>query len=209
MIKSLIKKYKLNKEREKQFKKNIEIYNKKHSNYQDRIENEFINNGVANIPCNVNDMDDILSNYSVSGYESLNGDFMDYINAFSDIIPLQYPMVLTITGKQFTAKEQETIRNTIDADLSYAFVRAEKDHSNFIKMIFLFVVGVILTGIMIVDLDWLPEIHSELLYIVYWFFGDSFLDYMLNERGEIKSQKMKLARLASIKVEFSAENRVE
>ena len=42
-----------------------------------RLNRDYIRNGVATIPCRISDYSDVISTYSVKGYETLNPEFID------------------------------------------------------------------------------------------------------------------------------------
>lgn len=92
MISDYLKRQRLNRE-------NILAYKRKRSDVEKRLRKEFIDHGIATIPCKVSGMDDILSSYSVPGYESLNSEFVDYLINITELIPEEYPIVLNIVGK--------------------------------------------------------------------------------------------------------------
>ena len=78
-----------------------------------RLNKEVLRDGVAYIPCHVENMEDIISKYSIRGNESLNSEFVDYLTDFAEYIPIKYPIVLTIYGPKFTEEEKKIIVDTI------------------------------------------------------------------------------------------------
>ena len=187
----------------KRIRKNIKIYDRKRSNLKKRLEKEFLDHGIATIPCKVSGMDDIISGYSVEGYESLNSGFVEYINDIVDLVPAEYPVVISIVGHNFTAKEQEIIRNTIEADFDYDLGYVEKENHHHMKIFWWMLVGLVITGIILMILDRWDTIPKELLFVFFWFFADTFVDYLLLGGRELRKQRIKAARLACIKVTFS------
>lgn len=190
-------------ENQKQIRKNLRLYKSKRSDSAKRAESEFIDHGIATIPCNVSGMDDIISHYSVPGCETLNGEFVDYLKSIVALIPDQYPIVLNFVGKKFTEQEQENIRNTIEYDLAYDLGFAEKESRHTLKMMLFFIVGTVLTCFMIASFDWWPSFSMSLLEIFYWFFAYTFVEYVFIEGRDIRKQRIRSARLACIKVVFS------
>lgn len=188
-----------------QFKKNMKIYEQKRGDVEKRIEEEFIDHGIATIPCNVSDMSDIISGYSVPGYETIDSGFVEYVSDIVDFIPEQYPVVLSIVGKKFTKEEQEIIKGTLECDTAYALGAVEKEYKHNIKMRWFMVAGIIVGAILLKVFDWWSTIPNEMLFIIYWFFGDRFFDYVLIEGREIKKDRIRAARLACLSVEFAEE----
>lgn len=188
-----------------QIRKNLQIYDQKRSNIGKRVEAEFIDHGIATIPCKVSDIDEIISSYSVPGYESLDSDFVDYLSSIVDFVPEQYPIVLSIVGKKFTEEEQKVIKSTIEYDLAYNLGSAEKDSRHLIKMFIIMIIGTILSGMMISIFDWWSAVPTETLYIFFWFFAYTIVEYIFLDGRDLKKQRLRAARLACLKVVFSEE----
>lgn len=189
----------------KQIKQNLNVYKRKRGDIKKRIERDFVDHGIATIPCKVSGIEDIISSYSVEGYESLNSEFIEYIKGIADIIPEKYPIVLSIVGGKFTKKEQEIIKGTIEEDAAYGLGLAEKNNKHLLKMGFGMVVGTVVFGIAVVSLKWLPELPQEILNIVFWVFAWTLVEYVVFEAVEHARQRRRAARLACITVEFSEE----
>lgn len=198
MIMDYIKRQRLN-------RANILAYKRKRSNVEKRLEKEFLDHGIATIPCKVSGMEDIISSYSVPGYESLDSGFVEYINNIIELIPEEYPIVLNIVGQKFSAKEQEIIKETIEYDVAYDLAEAERESRNLLKMKAAMVVGTIITGITIAIFDWWDNVSTELQYIFFWFFAYTLIEYIFLDGRDLKKQRLKAARRACISVVFSEE----
>lgn len=188
-----------------QIRKNLYAYERKRSDFEKRLDAEFIDHGIATIPCNVSGMDDIISSYSVPGYESLNSDFVDYLGGVADLVPEQYPIVLSIVGTRFTEAEQNIIRRTIEYDTSYNLGSAEKESRHLLKMFIIMAIGTVLTGLMISMFEWGSPVSLEFIYIFFWFFAYTIVEYTFIDGRELKKQRIRAARLACTKVIFSEE----
>lgn len=189
----------------KQIRQNLNVYKRKRGDIKKRIERDFVDHGIATIPCKVSGIEDIISSYSVEGYESLNSEFIEYIKEIADIIPEKYPIVLSIVGGKFTKKEQEIIKGTIEGEAAYGLGLAEKNNKHLFKMGFGMAIGAVVFGIAVVSLKWLPELPMEFLNIVFWVFAWTLVEYVVFEAVEHRRQRRKAARLACITVDFSEE----
>lgn len=189
----------------KQFLKLYKAYNHKKSNIETRLRNEFIDHGIATIPCKVNSIEDIISPFSVPGYESLNSSFVEYISGISDAVPDYCPIVLSIVGHKFTEEQQNTIRNTIVDDCAYNLGSVEKENRHHLNVFLWMAAGLVLSCILLAVLKWQESIQLELLFVVFWFCADVFVDYLLIEGWQLKKQRIRAARLACLKVTFSEE----
>lgn len=189
----------------KQIRENLKAYKRKRSDTKQRLEKEFIDHGIATIPCKVDGIEDIISSYSVEGYESLNPDFVEYIKSNAEIIPEKYPIVISIVGKKFTKKEQEIIESTLEYDAAYELGVAEKDDRHLVKMGIGMLIGMVILGILVVLFDWLPEVPLEFLWIVFWVFAWTLLEYLFIDSVDHRRQRRRAARLACMSVVFSEE----
>lgn len=192
-------------ENREQLRKVYKAYNNKKSNIETRLRNEYIDQGIATIPCNVNSIEDIISPYSVPGYESLNGSFIEYISGIVDAVPDYCPIVLSIVGHKFTEEQQNIIKNTIVDDCAYALGSVEKENRHHLNIFLLMASGLVLSCILLAVLKWQESIQMELLFVLFWFCADVFVDYLLIEGSQLKKQRIRAARLACLKVEFSEE----
>lgn len=189
----------------KQYRKLYKAYNHKRSNIETRLQNEFIDHGIATIPCKVNGIEDIISPFSVPGYESLNGGFVEYINGIVDAVPDYCPIVLSIVGHRFSEEQQNTIRNTIVDDCAYALGSVEKENKHHLSIFLWMTAGLALSCILLAFLKWQESIQLELLFVIFWFCADVFVDYLLIEGWKLKKRRIRAARLACLKVIFSEE----
>jgi hypothetical protein len=57
----------------------VKLFESRSGNLENRLKKDYIQNGVATIPCRVSDYNDVISNYSVKGFETLNQEFVDFI----------------------------------------------------------------------------------------------------------------------------------
>ena len=185
--------------------RNLQAYDRKSGNLEKRLEKDYIDHGIATIPCKISGFDDVISPYSVKGYESLNSEFVEYVNDIADLVPEEYPIVLSIVGQEFTGEEQETIKSTIEDDFAYDLGSVEEENKYHRKVFWGMVAGILLSGIMLTVFTWWDTVPLELLFVFFWFFADTFFDYLLLEGRQLRKQQLKAARLACLKVEFSAE----
>ena len=65
----------------------IKLFENRKSRINSRVERDFLSNGVAIVTCCISDYNDIISSYSAKGQESLNLDFIDYLEDAAESIP--------------------------------------------------------------------------------------------------------------------------
>ena len=57
----------------------LKLFESRRSHLDSRVKRDYIRNGIATIPCRVSDYSDVISTYSVKGFETLNPDFSEYL----------------------------------------------------------------------------------------------------------------------------------
>ena len=182
---------------------NIRKFLSKNSLLERRLKNEVLEDGIAYIPCRVENMEDIISRYSVRGCESLNSEFADYIMSFVECIPIQYPIVLEIYGSKFTDEEKKIIVDTIVSDGDYQLGRTIQENRHH-RMVFIeMVIGTIVMGLIITFIgQYVGGIPREFFYVLFYLFADAFVRYLFIERGDYRNEKISAGRIASMKVRF-------
>lgn len=182
---------------------NIRKFLSKNSLLERRLKNEVLEDGIAYIPCRVENMEDIISRYSVRGCESLNSEFADYIMSFVECIPIQYPIVLEIYGSKFTEEEKNIIIDTIASDGDYQLGRTIQENRHHRQVFIEMVVGTVVSGLLITLIgQYIGGIPREFFYVLFYLFADSFVRYLFIERGDYQNEKISAGRIASMKVRF-------
>ncbi len=168
-----------------------------------RLQHDVMENGIAYIPCKVRGMEDIISRFSISGVETTDAEFLNYITDYAEFIPPEYPLVLEIYGPAFSEAEKRVITETITSDLDYLLGKYEDLHQ-YQKRKFLFMmVGTVVSGIVASFCKlWLTDIPLEFFYVIFWLFADSLVRYLFIEKRDFREGRIRMGRLASMKVNF-------
>ena len=174
---------------------------KAHLDY--RIKRDYISNGIATIPCQISSYSDVISVYSVKGYETLNPDFADYVKSAADVTPTEYPIVLNIIGDCLTEEEKKTIEETILDEFAYDLGMVEKEEKRHTRVFCGMLIGLILLTILLWFTQTLAEEPRELIFIMFYFMGDTLCDYIFLTGHDLRQQRRLAGRLASIKVVIS------
>lgn len=168
-----------------------------------RLNKEVLRDGIAYIPCHVENMEDIISKYSVRGNESLNSEFVDYFTDFVECIPIKYPVVLKIYGPKFTEEEKKIIVDTIALDGDYNLGKTIQENRHHRLVFVEMVVGTVISGILLALLGkYLESVPQEFFYVIFWLFADALVSYVFIERWDHRNERSVAGRLASVKVEF-------
>jgi len=184
-------------------KKNLRNFRKKHVDVAKYVKDFYVDNGLAYISCNVNGYDDIIDQYSVRGYEWLNESFARFIESNAAYVPTEYPIVLEICNYRFTAKQKETIEETISDYYALqqgdAQINIEKNNRKNIILVLFIVVGVIA---MVLTNSLSISVVRESIVVFFWFALWDLLDSAIFERQELVEARVDAAQMANIKVIF-------
>ena len=179
------------------------LFERRRGHLDYRIKRDYVRNGIAVIPCHVSDYSDVINPYSVKGCETLNTDFFDYLTTAAEVTPTECPLVLNIIGDCLTQEEKQTIDEVIRDDLAYDLGMVEKAEQRH-RRIFIFMwIGLILSGALLWFTKSLADEPRELLFIPFWFMGETLCDYIFLTGADLRHQRRLAGRLASIKVIFS------
>lgn len=168
-----------------------------------RLKRDYVRNGIATIPCRVSDYSDVISAYSVKGCETLNPEFDAYLKSTAELMPPECPLVLNIIGNCLSREEQKTVEETIRDDLAYDLGAVEKKEKRHTQTFFLMLAGMLLSGGLLWFTKALADEPRELLYILFWFAGETLCDYLFLTGYELRCERRLAGRLASIKIVFS------
>ena len=188
----------------------LRTFEKRRSRIDYRIERDYVHNGVATIPCCISGYNDVISHYSAKGTEAMNPDFVDYLTSVADVTPQEYPLVLDIVGNCLSEEEKETIEDVILDDFAYDLGIVEKKVKRHNRNFILLLIGLAASGIALIVagsvLSWaefFSAVPTEFLYIIFWFTGETLLDYLFFSGYELRWELRSAGRLASIKVIFT------
>ena len=184
-------------------RKILKLYEARRSRLDYRVKRDFIRNGVAVIPCRITSYYDVISTYSVKGFETLNPEFIDYLKTTVEVTPPEYPLVLNIVGDCLTQEEKKIIDFIVRDDLAYDLGLVEKRGKRHTRIFALMTIGLIAAGLLLWLTASMSEVPRELIFILFWFMGDSLCDYIFFTGYDLRRTRRLAGRLASIKVIFS------
>ncbi len=184
-------------------RKMVKLFEKKSVDLDNRVKKDYINNGIATLPCRISSYDDIISTYSASGYETLNNEFVDYLKNAAEFASPKYPIVLNIIEECLTHQEREVIRETIRDTFDYELGMVEKKEKRHTKVFVFMIFTLIIFGVLLFFSHSLADEPRELFYIFFWFAGDTLCDYIFLTGFDLRHDRRMAGRLASVKVVFS------
>lgn len=181
----------------------VKLFEARRGHLDYRIKRDYLRNGIASVPCRISGYNDVISTYSVKGCETLNPKFFDYLKTTAEVTPPESPLVLNIIGGNLSQEEKNTIEETIQEETAYNLGLVEKNEKRH-KAIFCFMFfGLLISRILLWLTETLAEESSEILFLLFWFMGDTLCDYIFLTGHDLRRERRLAGRLASIKVIFS------
>ena len=183
-------------------KRTIRFFDLKKADLNKRISEDFLDGDLAVIACKVTDYSDVINRYSVEGYESPNPELLSYIEDCAKYIPMEYPLVLDITGCSFSDKQQETIktafRDYYTYDLCDAMATRKKGIIGFIVMFVLMLASAYVFN----SISAQTLILADLIYIGFWVCADTVFSFLFGGGSENRRKKILAARIQSMQIKF-------
>ena len=184
-------------------KKIANLFESRKGHLDARVKRDFVSNGIGTIPIRVKDYYEVINAYSVKGVETLDFDFVEVLDLAASVMPEECPLVLNIVEDVLSDEERETITETIQDYYAYQLGILEKKVKRHKERFIFMSVGLVLTAGLLWLSQGMGELSREILFVLFWFFGDALFDYILLTGHDLRKKKRLAGRLASIKVEFS------
>ena len=184
-------------------RKLIRLFELRRGHLDYRIKRDYVRHGIATIPCRISNYSDVINTYSVKGYETLNTEFFDYVTTTAEVTPPECPLVLNIIGDCLSDEEKKTIEDVICDDFAYDLGMVEKEDKRHKRFFITMFVGLFLSGAILHLTDAMAEMPRELLFILFWFMGETLCEYIFFTGYDLRRERRLAGRLASIKVVFA------
>ncbi len=188
----------------KQQRKNLQKFRNAKFNYSKFVKKYYMEKGEAYITVKVNSIKDIISKYSIKGYEWINPEFAEYIEESAYYIPMETGIIIEICGAEFTDEEKEIIEGVIKNYFGLVLEDKEIDIIlNRRKSNTLLAFGILsLLVFIFVQNKNIGAFFSELLFLAIWFFIWEYGDYGVIRDSDLKLEKIYAGQLASAKIKF-------
>ncbi len=179
----------------------------KFENYK-KITELKINDNEAYIELNVKDMNSIVSEFSTTDRIVLKKDFYDAIEQKVAYMPLDYPFVLEIHNKNFTAEEKIIVRKLIKNHFNLITISKEMELKAIKrKSSFFLACGII--GFIFLFLSYYFDIMSYLKEIISFIASFSiweFAELLIFEQDNLKEEIILNKQLSKIRVVYNKDN---
>lgn len=168
------------------------------------LKNKIAEDGYVHLTFHASGMNDIIHSYSVPGYEYLTGTFVEFLDRFRTIIPRKVPIVLEITGTDFSNDQKNTIDKAIWTHyglyLSEADLNLKKKKTRLALFLFLMLLS---SCFLFLVAGFSDEVIVNYGYILFWFFAYRVFTYLILDCLPIYKEYLWYRHLASLKLIFS------
>ncbi len=156
--------------------------------------------GIINI--GAENYDDIFSPFCFKGGDTLSLELIEYLWEKQAVVPLDYDLTLRFNVKNASESKRKEIQTAVKENFENDIHAAEhKLHRLTLMSIWFILIGVVLTAIYLVALNYFPVAITYILNILSWVFVWEGVRAMSLERRTLKTDKLRSLRLAAAKIE--------
>ncbi len=185
---------------------NLKYYNfpmKKYINPKD-FKTKIATDGYVHLAFHASGLNDIIHSYSVPGYEYLTGSFVEFLDRFRPVIPHKAPIVLEITGTEFSDAQKDTIDKAVWMHYGLYLSEADLNLKKKKTRLALFLILMLLSScFLFLVANFSNEVVINYGYILFWFFAYRVFTYLILDCLPIYKEYLWYRHLASLKLVFS------
>lgn len=182
----------------------LKKYQREKFEHYKKINNLKINDNEAYISIKVSDYNSIISDYSLEDQPVLKNEFIEVIEKRAEIIPLDYPFVLEIHNKNFTAEQKITIRKLIKNRFTFIYINKQSELKRLKQKGFYFLLLGLITfviSMLLYNNQVLIPIY-EILYFIASFSIWELCELIIFEQDDLKEEIIKYKHLSKIRVVY-------
>ena len=180
----------------------LKKYQREKFEHYKKINNLKINDNEAYISLKVKDYDSIISEYSLEEHPVLKSEFIEVIEKRAAIIPLDYPFVLEIHNKNFTAEQKIIVRKLIKNHFTFMSINKESELKRLKqKGLYLLLAGIItfIISMFVHNIEMLVPFF-EILNFISWYSIWECGELVIFEQDDYNEQIIKYKHLSKIRV---------
>lgn len=182
----------------------LKKYQREKFEHYKKINNLKINDNEAYISILVKDYNSIISDFSLIEQPVLKNEFIEVIEQRAEIIPLDYPFVLEIHNKNFSAEEKITIRKLIKNRFTFMYINKQAELKRLKqKTIYLLLAGIItfIISMFVYRIETLVPFF-EILNFISWYSIWEGIELVIFEQDDLKEKIIKYKHLSKIRVVY-------
>lgn len=186
----------------------LKKYQQKKFEYYKQIDEINISDNEAYITVQINDINEIISPFSIPGHEIIKEEFINLISKKASYIPVDYPLVLEIYTKSLTSEEKILIRKLFKIYYSLETINTEEELKTIKrKSRFFLFVGIIcaILFILMVKLNVVTSLLEIISFITSFSIWE-FAELVIFEQDDLREKIIKNKHLAKIRIIYNKIN---
>ena len=186
----------------------LKKYQQKKFEYYKQIDEINISDNEAYITIQINDINEIISQFSIPGHEIIKEEFINLISKKASYIPVDYPLVLEIYTKSLTSEEKILIRKLFKIYYSLETINTEEELKTIKrKSRFFLFVGIIcaILFILMVKLNVVTSLLEIISFIASFSIWE-FAELVIFEQYDLREKIIKNKHLAKIRIIYNKIN---
>lgn len=163
-----------------------------------------VNGGMGYLVLHADNANDVVSSYSVNEYEFLNPGFKAVLDKYAAYVPDSLPLVLEITGCDFTEQEKKQIQNAIWHEYEYDYLSENQG----MRKTLLHAASSLLFALFFLSYlyFWKPQgLVVDLIWVPLWAFLDSVLALFLYDLPGSRKLRRRYVQKQTAKLLFTKE----
>lgn len=167
------------------------------------VKKYLLDNGAFTLSCRVSGLADVLSPNYPEDRPVLSDALGGFLSLAFPFLPEGGSVTLNISGAEFTEKEKEDVRCGIRNYFSLCLADEESEKRNNRRLSLLFSGLLLVSTVLLAFLgSYLDVAGHEFVMVLFWFFGDYLLEFLLLSPIDINSNRKKWKAYADMKVNF-------
>lgn len=167
------------------------------------LQNRITSDNTVQLTFQANDIHDLIHPFSVSGYEYLSGEFVEFLDRYRPILPKKMPIILKIAGKSFESEEKEIIDRAVWMHYGLYLSEAADNLKKTVTRMVIYLLLMILSSLL---MFWAAGNTNELIVnygsVLFWFFGYRLLIHLVLDCLPIFKEYRWYRRLTALKLVF-------
>lgn len=184
-------------------KRNSRRKNRKIKFSEDRyVERNYMKGSKAIIPVELTSMKDLYMKHDYKQME-LSDEICKYIEEIAYMIPINTDIILEIHSPRFTEEEQDKIAKSIKNNYGIEMDDVDYDiNLDNRKTILLSIVGILILIFNILTYNYLGEIISNFICVIWWVAIWDVVEILLFDKNEKRWKRLSYQQLYDAKVKF-------
>lgn len=159
--------------------------------------------GIVELGCNAENLENLIQSTHISERELVSPLLSEYLSQAEAFLSVDSRVSFDIEGRAFSNEEQVRIKQAIEDYYAFRIATEERGIQENRKKILLFAIFILLSAIIIVL--WGKKIDvgmHEFIIMIFWFFGDYLLEFILISRAGYKKRKKIFENCRDMEVKF-------